>query len=77
MKDALFEWCVLKVRAQAINPDVPLTSSLYDSDQNAKFSEISLQEKQLCVEKDFEIKKLQQQLELRKMESQFEKERQE
>lgn len=50
VKDALYELGVLEVRAQAINPDVSLTSPLYDTDQNAKFSEMSLQEKWLCVD---------------------------
>ncbi len=49
VKDALSERGVLEVRAQTIHSE-SLTSPFYTADQNVKFSEMSLQEKQLCVD---------------------------
>ncbi|KAI2647151.1 Zinc finger and SCAN domain-containing protein 25 [Labeo rohita] len=50
VKSALSERGVLEVRAQAINPEECLSSPLCDDDQTTKFSEMSLQEKQLCID---------------------------
>ncbi len=50
VKDALSERGILEVRAQTIHSEESLTSPFYTADQNVKFSEMSLQEKQLCVD---------------------------
>ncbi len=50
MKSALSKRGVLEVRSQVINPEEFVSSPLCDVDQNAKFSKMSLQEKQLCVD---------------------------
>lgn len=49
VRSALYERGVLEVRAE-VNPEESLTSPLFDADRNVKFSEMSLQEKQLCVD---------------------------
>ncbi len=45
VKSALSERGVLEVRAQVINPEEAISFPLSDVDQNAKFNELSLQEK--------------------------------
>ncbi len=47
VKSALSEQGVLEVRTQVINPEEAISFPLSDVDQNAKFCELSLQEKQL------------------------------
>ncbi|KAL1276791.1 hypothetical protein QQF64_036414 [Cirrhinus molitorella] len=50
VKDALVERGVLEVRTPSVNPDTSLTSPLFDPERNVKVGEMSLQEKQLCVD---------------------------
>ncbi len=45
VKSVLSEQGVLEVRSQVINPEEAISFSLSDVDQNAKFCELSLQEK--------------------------------
>lgn len=58
VKSSVSERGVLEVRAQIINPEES-SSTLFDVDQNAKFSKMSLQEKQLCLDaKNFTLNKM-------------------
>lgn len=92
VKNALFERGVLEVRAQDIDPEESLTSPLYAADRNVKFSDMSLQEKQLSVdaeklraerdacalkERDLEMRKLELQQKLELSKLELQSEREE
>lgn len=82
VKDTLVERGVLEIRTPPVNPDTPLTSPLYDPECNVKCSEMSLQEKQLCVDSEkfcaerdicaLKQKELEKDIEFKKLQQLFE-----
>ncbi len=80
VKSALSERGVLEVRAQVINPEESVSFPFSDADQNVKFTEMALQEKQLyvdaeklCAECDvfaLKEKELENDFEIRKLQQQ-------
>nr|XP_055067825.1 uncharacterized protein LOC129449084 [Misgurnus anguillicaudatus] len=82
LKSALSERGVLEVRAEVVDSEETLTTSLYDTDKNVEFGEMSVQEKQLYVdaerlraERDALIlkeKELERDVEFKKLQQKFE-----